>query len=319
MSRTEHSDPHRPDDEPSRNPGMALDPGWIDASVVDRDELRSRVVRIENRTPDPPGRSAELCLQAIACMDLTTLSGDDTAERVRQLCSRARSPISEDLAVRLEVDPDDCRAASVCIYPRFIEDARKGLEGSGIPVCTVSAGFPHGLSRLRQRVDEVRAAADAGAAEIDVVIMRAHVLTGNWSALYDEISAFREACREAHLKTILSTGELGTPDNVLRASLVAMMAGSDFIKTSTGKEKVNATLQVGLVMADAIRQYGARTGIPVGLKPAGGIRTADQAMDWLYLAGEELGPEWTRPELFRFGASSLLDDLEQRLRILAGN
>lgn len=304
--------PHSPK-RPPRNPGMALDLGWVTGATVDTESVQSRAARIANRSPLGQERETELYLQALSCTDLTTLSGDDTPQRVRQLCSTAREPLRPDVAETLGLHTAANRTASVCVYHRFIGDALEALEGSAIPVCAVSAGFPHGLSPLAQRVEEVRASVEEGAMEIDVVIMRAHALTGDWAALYEELSAFRAACGNALLKTILATGELGTLSNVARASRVAMMAGTDFIKTSTGKENINATLPAGLVMSDAIRDYRDRTGFLIGLKPAGGIRTAAQALDWLTLAGDELGSEWTEPALFRFGASSLLDDLRARL------
>jgi deoxyribose-phosphate aldolase len=180
-------------------------------------------------------------------------------------------------------------------------------------VAAVSTGFPAGLSPWEQRVEEIHASVEAGAAEIDIVITRAHVLTGNWQALYDEVRAFRQACGPAHLKTILATGELATLRNVHKASLVCMMAGADFIKTSTGKEAENATLPVGLTMVRAIREYRERTGHVVGFKPAGGIKTAKQSLDWMLMMKEELGTGYLRPNLFRFGASSLLNDIERQL------
>jgi deoxyribose-phosphate aldolase len=194
-----------------------------------------------------------------------------------------------------------------------VETAIQALEGSGIPVAAVSTGFPAGLSPLEQRLGEIRASVSAGAEEIDVVITRAHVLTENWGALYQEVRAMREACGDAHIKTILATGELATLRNVARASLVCMMAGADFIKTSTGKESVNATLPVGLVMSRAIRDYQERTGHLVGLKAAGGIRAAREALDWMALMKDELGDHWLRPNLFRIGASTLLGDIERQL------
>jgi deoxyribose-phosphate aldolase len=246
-------------------------------------------------------------------MDLTTLSGDDTPGRVRRLCAKARHPVREDLLEALGVPTGSVRVGAVCVYHAFVETAVRALEGSGIPVAAVSAGFPHGLGPLPQRLAEIEASVAAGAEEIDIVITRAHVLTGNWSALYDEVCAFRDACGPAHLKTILATGELGTLRNVARASLVCMMAGADFIKTSTGKESVNATLPVGLTMVRQIRAYAERTGYAVGFKPAGGIRKAKEALLWLILMKEELGSGWTRPDRFRFGASSLLADIERQL------
>jgi deoxyribose-phosphate aldolase len=201
----------------------------------------------------------------------------------------------------------------VCVYPSMVSHAVGALEGSGIPVASVATAFPTGLSSMKSRLEEIRYALQEGAAEIDIVITRQHVLTGEWQALYDEIAAFRNACGEAHLKTILATGELGTLRNVQKASFVAMMAGADFIKTSTGKETENATLPVSLTMVRAIREYRDRTGHKVGFKPAGGIRTAKDAIAWLILMKEELGREWMEPELFRFGASGLLTDIERQL------
>ncbi len=252
-------------------------------------------------------------LKAITLMDLTTLSGDDTPGRVRQLCAKARMPVRPDLLAALGMPANRVKVAAVCVYHAMVEVAVTALEGSGIPVAAVSAGFPHGLSPLEQRLGEIQASVDAGAREIDVVIRRSHVLTGQWPALWDEVRAFREACGSAHLKVILATGELGTLTNVARASLVCMMAGADFVKTSTGKESVNATLPVGLTMARAVRAYAERSGYAVGFKPAGGIRTARDALLWMVLMKEELGHSWLQPDRFRFGASSLLSDLERQL------
>jgi deoxyribose-phosphate aldolase len=232
---------------------------------------------------------------------------------VRRLCAKARHPVRPELLEALGAADLPIRTAAVCVYHQLVPTAVEALRGSGIPVAAVSTGFPAGLSPFKQRVDEIRASVAAGAEEIDVVITRSHVLTGNWEALYDEIRAFREACGSAHLKTILATGELATLTNVARASRVAMMAGSDFIKTSTGKEGVNAVLPVGITMARAIRDYRERTGSRVGFKPAGGIRTAKQSLEWMLMMKEELGTEWLHPELFRFGASSLLGDIERQL------
>ena len=248
-------------------------------------------------------------------MDLTTLSGDDTPGNVRRLCAKARQPLRPDLVDALGVASLSPKVAAVCVYHRYVPTAVEALEGSGIPVAAVSTGFPAGLSPFEQRVEEIGASVSAGAHEIDVVITRAHVLTGDWQALYDEVKAFRQACGAAHLKAILATGELATLTNVARASVVAMMAGADFIKTSTGKEGVNATLPVSLAMVRQIREYAERTGFKIGYKPAGGIRTARQATDYLLLMKEELGREWLEPHLFRFGASSLLTDIERQLEM----
>jgi deoxyribose-phosphate aldolase len=246
-------------------------------------------------------------------MDLTTLAGDDTPGNVRRLCAKAAHPLKPEIVTALGVADLQLTTGAVCVYHQYVATAVAALEGTGIPVAAVSTGFPAGLSPFEQRLAEIHASVAAGATEIDIVITRAHVLTGNWDALYDEVRAFRDACGDAHMKTILGVGELATLTNVARASMVAMMAGSDFIKTSTGKETSNATLPVGLVMTRMIREFGERTGHEVGFKPAGGIRTAKQALDWLVLMKEELGDRWLRPPLFRFGASGLLTDVERQL------
>lgn len=296
-----------------RNAGVPLDERWISRIRVNRSAVERRASTIGTRRSVKKDWQAAWFLRAITCIDLTTLSGDDTPGRVRRLCAKARRPVRPDLLEALGAEELPIRVASVCVYHRFIETAREALEGSGIPVCAVSTGFPHGLGPMSTRVREIEESVAAGAEEIDIVITRAHVLTGDWRALYDEVKAFREACGDAHIKTILATGELATLTNVARASLVCMMAGADFVKTSTGKESVNATLPVGLAMARSIRDYGERTGFRVGLKPAGGIRSAKSVLPWLAMMKDELGLPWTRPALFRFGASSLLGDLERQL------
>jgi deoxyribose-phosphate aldolase len=207
----------------------------------------------------------------------------------------------------------DIKVGAVCVYHDMIETAVKRLEGTGIPVAAVSTGFPAGLSPMRLRVAEIKESVRAGAHEIDIVISRRNVLTQNWTALYDEIRSFREACGDAHMKTILATGELGSLRNIARASMVCMMAGADFIKTSTGKEHVNATLPVSLVMVRAIRDYHDQTGYRIGYKPAGGISKAKDSLTYLSLIKEELGNDWLNPDFFRFGASSLLGDIERQL------
>jgi deoxyribose-phosphate aldolase len=244
---------------------------------------------------------------------LTTLSGDDTDERVRRLCAKGRHPLQQELVQKLRIEKLQIKVAAICIYHTFIETAVQALEGSGIRIAAVSTGFPAGLSPLAERVAEIQRSVEAGANEIDVVITRAHVFGGRWQALYDEVAAFKQACGRAHMKVILGTGDLMTLRNIARASFVAMMAGADFIKTSTGKEAVNATLPVSLVMVRAIREYAQQTGMAVGFKPAGGIRTAKQSLDWLALIKEELGDSWLRAEMFRFGASGLLGDIERQL------
>lgn len=294
-----------------RNEGIPLDLGWVR-------RLQANTSAIERRAATLPGRrsvkkewqAAWLC-RAISLIDLTTLSGDDTEGRVRRLCAKARSPVSPRLLAALGME--GLTVAAVCVYHDMVPTAVDALKGSGIPVAAVSTGFPAGLSPFRLRLEEIRESVAAGASEIDIVISRRHVLTGNWQALYEETRLMREACGEAHMKAILATGELGTLRNVARASLVCMMAGADFIKTSTGKESVNATLPVTLVMLRAIRDYHEATGIRVGYKPAGGIAKAKDALTYLALVKEELGDRWLRPDLFRFGASSLLGDIERQL------
>jgi deoxyribose-phosphate aldolase len=292
---------------------MPLELDWIEEIRVNRSAVERRAATSRTRRTVKKEWQAAWLLRAVTLMDLTTLSGDDTPGRVRRLCAKARRPVRQDLLEAMGAAQLSIRVGAVCVYHSFVETAVEALDGSGIPVAAVSTGFPAGLSPFAQRIGEIRASVAAGAEEIDVVITRAHALTENWGALYDEVRAMREACGDAHIKTILATGELGTLRTVARASLVCMMAGADFIKTSTGKERVNATLPVGLVMARAIRDYRERTGHLVGLKPAGGIRAAKDSLDWLALIKEELGDRWLRPGLFRFGASSLLTDIERQL------
>ena len=299
------------------NPGLPLDLSWVREIRINRSAVERRAATLVTRRTVKNQWQVAWLLRAITLMDLTTLQGDDTAARVRRLCAKARAPVRRDLLEGLGADTLPIKVAAVCVYHAFVETAVDALAGSGIPVAAVSTGFPAGLSPFSTRVDEIKASVAAGAGEIDIVITRAHVLTGNWQALYDEVCAFRAACGAAHLKTILGTGDLGTLRDVARASAVCMMAGADFIKTSTGKESVNATLPVGLVMARQIRDYRDRTGQIVGLKPAGGIRTAKQSLDWLGMIKEELGDRWLRPDLFRFGASSLLADIERQLEFAA--
>jgi deoxyribose-phosphate aldolase len=297
--------------EPNR--GIPLDVNWIQEVRVNTSAVERRAqTQVARRTVKKEWQAAWL-LRAITCMDLTTLSGDDTEERVRRLCAKARQPIQQELVQKLGIEELGVKVAAVCVYHTFIETALNALEGSGVHVAAVSTGFPAGLSPLAERVAEIRRSVEAGAHDIDVVITRAHVFGGRWQALYDEIAAFKQACGAAHMKVILGTGDLLTLRNVARASFVAMMAGADFIKTSTGKEPINATLPVSLVMVRAIREYAQKTGMAVGFKPAGGIRTAKQSLDWLALMKEELGQSWLRADLFRFGVSSLLGDIERQL------
>ena len=297
----------------ARNPGMPLDLSWVRAARANRSAIERRAATIPRRRTVKKEYQAAWLLRAITLMDLTTLQGDDTPARVRRLCAKARAPLRQDLLASLGAERLGIRVAAVCVYHALVPAAVEALRGTGIPVAAVSTGFPAGLSPFAQRVAEIRASVEAGADEIDVVITRGHVLGQDWPALYDEVRTFREACGDAHIKVILGTGELGTLRNVACASLVAMMAGADLIKTSTGKEPVNATLPVGLTMVRAIRDYLERTEVRVGFKPAGGIRTAKDSLEWLAMMKDELGERWLRPELFRFGASGLLGDIERQL------
>ncbi|MEX2179097.1 MAG: deoxyribose-phosphate aldolase [Gemmatimonadaceae bacterium] len=296
-----------------RNPGMPLDLDAVRAIRVNRSAVERRAATIPTRRTVKKQWQAGWLLRAITLMDLTTLSGDDTPGNVKRLSAKARRPLRDDLVEALGAGDLGVTVGAVCVYHAHVATAVESLRGSGIPVAAVSTGFPAGLSPFEQRLAEIPASIAAGAKEIDIVITRAHVLTGNWHALYDEVRAFRAACGDAHLKAILATGELATLGNVARASVVAMQAGADFIKTSTGKEGVNATMPFALVMTRTIREYYEHTGFAVGFKPAGGIRTAKTALEYLYLMKEELGDRWLRPDLFRFGASALLTDIERQL------
>jgi deoxyribose-phosphate aldolase len=296
-----------------RNPGLPLELDWVRDIRINRSAVERRAGTIGTRRTVKKEWQAAWLLRAITLMDLTTLAGDDTPGYVRRLCAKAARPVREEILEALGVAHLSLRTGAVCVYHEMVPTAVEALRGTGVPVAAVSTGFPAGLSPLPLRIAEVRASVEAGADEIDVVITRAHVLNGAWEALYDEVRAFREACGPAHIKVILGTGELSTLRNVARASVVAMMAGADFIKTSTGKEPVNAVLPVGLVMMRMIREYHERTGEEIGFKPAGGIRTAKQALEWMMLVREELGTRWLTPALFRFGASSLLGDIERQL------
>jgi deoxyribose-phosphate aldolase len=305
--------PEREAHAPTRNRGTPLDLDWVNDVRVNRSAVERRAASLTGRRAVKKQWQAAWLLKAVSCIDLTTLAGDDTAGKVRRLCAKARQPVRSDLLEAVGVRDLGLTVGAVCVYPTMVPVACAALRNSGIPVASVATGFPSGLSPMRLRLEEIRYAVGEGAAEVDVVITREHVLAGNWQALYDEVFQFRKTCGEVHLKAILATGELGTLRNVYRASLVAMMAGADFIKTSTGKEVENATLPVSLIMVRAIRAYQERTGYKVGFKPAGGIRTAKDALNWLILMKEELGRDWVEPNLFRLGASTLLTDIERQL------
>ena len=290
---------------------MALDLDWALGMAANTSAIERRAAQLGARRSVKKAHQAAWLLRAVTCIDLTTLSGDDTADRVHRLCAKARNPVRRDLLDAM--DMPNITVGAVCVYHDMIEPAVRALSGTDIPVAAVSTGFPAGLSPLNLRIAEIEASVAAGAREIDIVISRRHVLSQDWQALYDEMRAFRAACGDAHVKAILATGELGSLRNVARASMICMMAGADFIKTSTGKESVNATLPVSLVMIRAIREYHDRTGFMVGYKPAGGISKAKDALVYQSMMKEELGDRWLQPDLFRFGASSLLGDIERQL------
>ena len=290
---------------------MPLDLDWVARVQANTSAIERRAASLGGRRSVKKDHQAAWLLKAISLIDLTTLSGDDTQGRVQRLCAKARQHVRPDMLAALGME--GLTVGAVCVYHDMVETAVRALEGTNIPVAAVSTGFPAGLSPYHLRLQEIRESVAAGAREIDIVISRRHVLTQNWQALYGEMRDMRAACGDAHVKAILATGELGTLRNVARASLVCMMAGADFIKTSTGKENVNATLPVSLTMIRAIRDYQDATGIKVGYKPAGGISKAKDALLYLALMKDELGHPWLQPDLFRFGASSLLGDIERQL------
>ena len=294
-----------------RNDGTALDLDWVASMQANTSAIERRAASLPGRRSVKKDYQAAWLCKAVSLMDLTTLSGDDSEGRVRRLCAKARQPVSQNLLEAIGME--GLTTGAVCVYHDMVETAVDALRGTNIPVAAVSTGFPAGLSPFHLRIQEIRDSVAAGAQEIDIVISRRHVLTGNWQALYDEMCQMRAACGDAHVKAILATGELGTLRNVARASLVCMMAGADFIKTSTGKEPVNATLPVTLTMIRAIRDYRDRTGVKVGYKPAGGISKAKDSLVYLSMIKDELGNRWLQPDLFRFGASSLLGDIERQL------
>lgn len=295
-----------------RNPGMPLTKDWFDRVQVNRPAAERRAASLLARRSVKKEHQAAWLVNAIRCMDLTTLAGDDTEDRVARLCAKARRPLADSIAEGLGL-AEMPKTGAVCVYPTMVGAAKRALSNSGIPVASVATGFPAGLMPLDLRLAEIRYAVDQGADEIDIVITRAHVFQGEWTALYDEIAAMREASGAAHMKAILATGDLVTLSNVYAASMVAMQAGADFIKTSTGKEGVNATIPVSLTMVRALRDYGERTGVKIGFKPAGGMKTGKDALSWQILMKEELGRDWLEPDLFRFGASSMLGDIERQL------
>jgi deoxyribose-phosphate aldolase len=296
-----------------RNPGVSFDRGWIDSIRVNLSAIERRIDSLSGRRTVKKEWQAAWLLKAVTCLDLTTLAGDDTPGRVERLCAKGRSPLRPDLSEALGVAELKLTVGAVCVYHAMIDTAVEALAGTDIPVAAVSTGFPAGHTPTATKLAEIEASVAAGAREIDIVISRRHVLTGDWPALYDEVAAFRTASGPARVKAILATGELGSIAKVAKASTTCMMAGADFVKTSTGMEAINATLPVSLVMLRTIRDYDERTGVKIGFKPAGGIASAKQALAYLILVKEELGADWLKPSLLRFGASRLLSDIERQL------
>ena len=296
-----------------RNPGTDFRLDKISNIAINKSAVERRCTNYGTRRSIKKDKQAAWLLKAITLMDLTTLSGDDTEARVRRLCSKAKQPISNKLEKILGTESLDLSVAAVCVYHDMLASAKKALNNSKVNLAAVSTGFPAGLSPLPLRLKEIEYSVDSGANEIDIVISRRHVLEGNWEELYKEVKMFREKCGDAHMKTILATGELGNLSNIAKASQVCMMAGADFIKTSTGKEPTNATLPVSLVMVRMIRNFYNETGIRIGFKAAGGISDTKTALLYMTMIQEELGRRWLEPDLFRFGASSLLGDIERQL------
>ncbi len=268
--------------------------------TVDQVGIEARVASLCKRSIKNQAKMAGLKM-AISMMDLTTLEGKDSAGKVAAMCRKAIQPN--------ESDPTIPSVAAVCVYPNMVPVAKKAVSGSSVKIASVATAFPSGLAPLPIKLDEVKRVVEMGADEVDMVINRGDFLTGEYAKMSDEIAQVKLACGPAHLKVILETGELETYDNVRLASFIAMQAGADFIKTSTGKAAVNATLPVTLVMLEAIRDYFYATGKKIGMKPAGGIRNAKQALQYLVVVNETLGDAWLSPELFRFGASTLLNDV----------
>ena len=295
-----------------RNPGMPLELDWIKNINVNLSAVQKRVSTLTKRRSIKKEWQVAWLIKAITCIDLTTLSGDDTQGNVKRLCAKAKNPIRNDLLELTGIN-QKITTGAVCVYHELVEFAVSQLKGFNIPVAAVSTGFPAGLTPYEQKIEEIKASVLSGAKEIDIVITRKHVLKNEWEKLYSEVSGYREACGDAHMKAIIATGDLSTLRNVAKASMVCMMAGADFIKTSTGKESTNANLTVGLTMVRQIRDFYDRTGVKIGFKPAGGIKKAKDALNWLILIKEELGEDWLNPNLFRFGASSLLSDIERQI------
>ena len=289
-----------------------LDLNWINNINVNLSAVERRTTTLVKRRSVKKEYQASWLLKAITLIDLTTLSGDDTFGKVDRLCKKALNPIANNILSKLEINEDAIRVGAVCVYHHLVSQAKNQLNGK-LPIAAVSTGFPAGLSSFSTRKKEVIDSIKSGANEIDIVINRGFVIQNNWKKLYEEVKSFKLAANKTKIKAILGVGDLETMRNVAKASLVCMMAGADFIKTSTGKESINANLNNSLVMLRMIREFHEFSGKKIGFKPAGGISTAKSVLEFLILVMEELGDDWLNPNLLRIGASSLLIDIERQL------
>ena len=289
-----------------------LDLNWINNINVNLSAVERRTTTLVKRRSVKKEYQASWLLKAITLIDLTTLSGDDTFGKVDRLCKKALNPIANNILSKLEINEDAVKVGAVCVYHHLVSQAKNQLKGQ-LPIAAVSTGFPAGLSSFSTRKKEVVDSIKSGANEIDIVINRGFVIQNNWKKLYDEVKCFKLAANKTKIKAILGVGDLETMRNVAKASLVCMMAGADFIKTSTGKESINANLNNSLVMLRMIREFHEFSGKKIGFKPAGGISTAKSVLEFLILVMEELGEDWLNPNLLRIGASSLLIDIERQL------
>ena len=289
-----------------------LDLNWINNINVNLSAVERRTSTLVKRRSVKKEYQASWLLKAITLIDLTTLSGDDTFGKVDRLCKKALNPIANNILSKLEINEDAVKVGAVCVYHHLVSQAKNQLKGQ-LPIAAVSTGFPAGLSSFSTRKKEVIDSIKSGANEIDIVINRGFVIQNNWKKLYEEVKSFKLAANKTKIKAILGVGDLETMRNVAKASLVCMMAGADFIKTSTGKESINANLNNSLVMLRMIREFHEFSGKKIGFKPAGGISTAKSVLEFLILVMEELGEDWLNPNLLRIGASSLLIDIERQL------
>jgi len=293
----------------SKNQFYPLDLNWINSVQVNLSAVERRTSTLVKRRSVKKEYQAAWLLKAVTLIDLTTLSGDDTPGKVDRLCQKALNPIAINILQNLEIPANTLTVGAVCVYHHLVKQAKKNLNGR-IPIAAVSTGFPAGLSSFSTRKKEINDSIKDGAQEIDIVINRGFVLQNDWVKLYNEVKTFKEIAKGIKIKAILGVGDLETMRNVAKASLVCMMAGADFIKTSTGKESINANLNNSLVMLRMIRDFYEYSGKKIGFKPAGGISTSKSVIEFLILVMEELGDEWIEPSLLRIGASSLLIDIE---------